>query len=300
MSPILNHLATILTYTFLYLAVVLLWVPSFKKIPLWGVALLLSVVFGLVSLRIDFIGLVFILILACATLFLNNKKIPMTVRVLSAFVLFALGLGLGLAGVHFLPGFQNLRVLNNVYISSNGIPFSLYLNFDKTVVGIFILGILHQRITTKAEWRELFKVMTPRALLVIFIVAILSFAFKFVWFDPKLAPSLPIWAVTNLLFVCLAEEGFFRGFIQKYLCLTLRRVRYGNAIAIILSSILFGLSHFLGGTRYVILSTIAGIGYGWIYWRTQRIEASILTHFSLNLVHFLLFTYPALANNASH
>ncbi len=110
MSPILNHLATILTYTFLYLAVVLLWVPSFKNIPLWGVALLLSVVFGLVRLRIDFIGLVFILILACATLFLNNKKIPMTVRVLSAFVLFALGLGLGLAGVHFLPGFQNLRV----------------------------------------------------------------------------------------------------------------------------------------------------------------------------------------------
>jgi membrane protease YdiL (CAAX protease family) len=278
------------------LAVVLLWASSFKKIPLWSVALLISVVFGLVSQRIDFIGLVFILILACATLCLNNKKIPIAVRVLSAFVLFALGLGLGLAGVHLLPGFQNLCVLNNVYISSNGIPFSLYLNFDKTVVGIFVLGILHQRITTKAEWREMFKAMAPRALLVIFIVAILSFAFKFVWFDPKLSQSLLIWAVTNLLFICLAEEGFFRGFIQKYLCLTFRRVSYGNAIAIILSAILFGLSHFMGGTRYIILATIAGIGYGWIYWRTQRIEASILTHFSLNLIHFLFFTYPALAN----
>jgi hypothetical protein len=280
------------------LAVVLLWAPTFKKNPLWPVALLTSVVCGLVSQRIDFIGLVFILILACSTLCLNNKKISITVRVLSTFVLFTLGLGLGLAGVHLLPGFQNLRVLNNVHISSNGIPFSLYLNFDKTVVGIFILGILHQRITTKAEWREMFKAMVPRALLVIFIVAILSFAFKFVWFDPKLVPSLPIWAVTNLFFVCLAEEGFFRGFIQKYLCLILRPVSYGNAIAIILSSILFGLSHFMGGTRYVILATIAGLGYGWIYWRTQRIEASILTHFSLNLVHFLFFTYPALATNA--
>ncbi|MDI1352124.1 MAG: hypothetical protein PSV35_05040 [bacterium] len=222
----LNHIATILTYTFLYLAVVLLWVPSFKKIPLWSVALVISVVFGLSSQRIDFIGLSFILILACATLCLNNTKIPITVRVLSAIVLFALGLGLGLAGVHLLPGFQNLRVLNNVYISSNGIPFSLYLNFDKTVVGIFILGILHQRITTKAEWREMLKTMAPRALLIIFIVAMLSFAFKFVWFDPKLSPSLPIWAMTNLFFVCLAEEGFFRGFIQKYLCLTLRRASY--------------------------------------------------------------------------
>jgi len=251
-------------------------------------------VFGLISQRIDFIGLVFIVILACAALCLNNKKMPITVRVLSAIVLSALGLGLG---IHLLPGFQNLRVLNNVYISSNGIPFSLYLNFDKTMVGIFILGILHQRISTKAEWCKMFKTMVPRALVVIFIVAILSFSFKFVWFDPKLPHSLPIWAVTNLLFVCLAEEGFFRGFIQKYLCLTLQRFSYGNAIAIIFSSILFGLSHFMGGTRYVILATIAGIGYGWIYWRTQRIEASILTHFSLNMVHFLFFTYPALANN---
>lgn len=290
-----NHITTILTYSFLYLAVVLLWAPSFKKIPLWGVTLVISVVFGLASQRIDFIGLGFILILACATLCLNNKKIPITVRILSAIVLFTLGLGLGLAGVHLLPGFQNLRVLNNVYISSNGIPFSLYLNFDKTVVGILILGILHQRITTKTAWREMFKTMAPRALLVVFIVAILSFAFKFVWFDPKLSPSLPIWAVTNLFFVCLAEEGFFRGFIQKYLCLILRRVSYGSTIAIIFSAILFGLSHFMGGPRYIILATIAGIGYGWIYWRTKRIEASIITHFSLNLVHFLLFTYPALA-----
>jgi len=43
-----------------------------------------------------------------------------------------------------------------------------------------------------------------------------------------------------------------------------------------------------------VLSTVAGLGYGWVYQRTGRIEASILTHFALNLVHFLLFTYPAL------
>lgn len=294
----LNHITTILTYTFLYLAVVLLWIPPFKKIPLWSVSLFISVVFGLVSQRIEFIGLIFILIIACATLCLNNKKIPIALRVLSAIVLFVLGLGLGLSGVHLLPGFQNLCVLHHVHISSNGIPFNLYLNFDKTVVGIFILGILHQRIKTKSDWLEMSKTIAPRALFVIFIVAILSFSFKFVWFDFKLSQFLPIWAVTNLFFVCFAEEGFFRGFIQKYLCLTFRHVSYGNVIAIIIASILFGLSHFMGGIRYIILATIAGIGYGWIYWRTQRIEASIITHFSLNLVHFLFFTYPALADSA--
>lgn len=293
-----NHLVTLLTYIFLYLAVVLLWVPSFKKIPFWSFSLLISIVLGLVSQRIDLIGLVFILLFGCATLCLNNKKIPSAERVLSAMVVFFLGLGLGLSGMHLLPGFQNLRVLNGVYISSNGIPFSLYLNFDKTIVGLFIVGILHQRITTRAEWHDMFRTMVPRALLVMFIVALVSFSFRFVWFDPKLSQDLPLWAVTNLLFVCLAEEGFFRGFIQKYLCLILQRVNYGNVIAIIVTSVLFGLSHFMGGPRYVLLATVAGMGYGWIYWRTQRIEASIITHFTLNLVHFLFFTYPALANNA--
>lgn len=157
--------------------------------------------------------------------------------------------------------------------------------------------ILLRNAGTKVGWMEMFKTMVPRALVIIFLVAVLSFSFKFVWFDPKLPSSLPIWALTNLLFVCLAEEGFFRRFIQKYLCLSLRNFNYGNLIAILITSVLFGLSHFMGGTKYVILATVAGAGYGWIYLRTQRIEASIITHFSLNLVHFLFFTYPALANS---
>lgn len=47
---------------------------------------------------------------------------------------------------------------------------------------------------------------------------------------------------------------------------------------------------------YVALATVAGAGYGWAYQRAGgRIEASILTHFALNAVHFFFFTYPALA-----
>lgn len=261
---------------------------------MWPVTLVIAVLFGLISQRIDFIGLVFILLLIGTILCLNNKKIPTLMRVVSALGLFILGLGLGM---HLVPGFHNLRVLDNVHISIHGIPFSLYQNFDKTVVGILIVGILHQRINTKRNWQHMLKATAPRALLVIFIVAIFSFLFKFVWFDPKLPASLPIWAATNLFFVCLAEEAFFRGFIQNYLSLAMKASRYGHLIALLITSILFGLSHFMGGIYYIALSTIAGLGYGWIYWRTQCIEASILTHFSLNLIHFLLFTYPALSKS---
>ncbi len=70
--------------------------------------------------------------------------------------IFVIILSIGLAA-HELPGFHNLNVLDHVYISSNAIPFTLYLNFDKTVVGIFILGFSKQLISTKSGWLVLLK-----------------------------------------------------------------------------------------------------------------------------------------------
>ena len=54
-------------------------------------------------------------------------------------------------------------------------------------------------------------------------------------------------------------------------------------------------THLAGGWRYAALAAIAGLGYGWAMRRTGRLEAAVLTHFGLNLVHLLLFSYPALA-----
>ena len=58
---------------------------------------------------------------------------------------------------------------------------------------------------------------------------------------------------------------------------------------------LFGVAHLAGGAVYVALAAVAGIGYGWIYASTRSIAAAILAHAGLNTVHFLLFSYPALA-----
>jgi membrane protease YdiL (CAAX protease family) len=71
-------------------------------------------------------------------------------------------------------------------------------------------------------------------------------------------------------------------------------VRHGQWWALSVASVLFGLAHAGGGPIYVALATVAGAGYGWAYLRTGKIEASILTHFALNAVHFFGFTYPAL------
>lgn len=281
-----------ITYGFLYLTVIALWIPKLKKIHPWWITLTLSLLFALASGAIDFMALPAIALLPVSAWSLKNKTYPTALRVLGGTVLFVIGAGLIL---HKLPGFHNLRIIHQAQISENAIPFTLYLNFDKTLLGIFIIALLQPLITSKREWIKVLKATLLRAIVVIAVVGILAFALKFVTFDPKLPSQLAIWTLTNLLFVCLAEEAFFRGFIQQYLC-KLMRFKYGAFLAVALAALLFGAYHYKGGVLYMLLAFIAGMGYGWIYYRTKRIEASILTHFALNLLHILFFTYPALTS----
>lgn len=292
MSWITAHLAAPFCYGFLYLAVLLLWLPDKNQIPNWFVALLISIVLGLVSYQLELIAIIPIIVLALATYYSQSGKLLILMRVMAGIVVLVLSVGLA---AHKFPGFHNLNVLDHVYISRDAIPFTLYLNFDKTVVGIFILGFGYQLITSEKEWLLLFKQIAMKAPIVILVVIVTAFILGFVRYDPKIPGSIFIWAITNLLFVCMAEEAFFRGFIQKNLSAIMKKFRYGDYLAILAAAILFGLVHYAGGTMYVILATVAGIGYGWVYLTTKRIEGSILTHFGLNLTHFLFFTYPALA-----
>ena len=112
----------------------------------------------------------------------------------------------------------------------------------------------------------------------------------------KLPEIALIWATKNLFFTCVSEEALFRGFLQRHLSENLKQYRYGDALSLIAASLVFGLAHFVGGFKYIVLAAMAGIAYGYAYQKTQRIEASILCHFGVNTVHFLLLAYPALAS----
>ena len=135
----------------------------------------------------------------------------------------------------------------------------------------------------------------PISVATVGVLLLLSLILWFVRFDPKWSELFWLWAWTNLLFACIAEEAVFRGIMQRYLIAGLMKYRYGTSIGLVLAAVLFGMAHYPGGVKYVLLSTVAGLGYGWIYHRTKQIEASILTHFLLNCIHFIFFTYPALA-----
>lgn len=93
----------------------------------------------------------------------------------------------------------------------------------------------------------------------------------------------------------MTEEAVFRGYLQESLSRRFHEARYGDALAIGATSVLFGLAHFAGGGTLILLSTLAGVGYGLAY-RVGGLQAVVLAHFGLNLAHFTLFTYPMLAS----
>jgi membrane protease YdiL (CAAX protease family) len=294
MTWILNYPGLVLCYVFLYLSVILLWFPGKRKLPNWSLSMLLAVLFGLGSRQLEWGGLVAIALFAMGAYYSQVKKISDGKRLAAtSLVLF---LSLGLAG-HQMPGFNNFMVLDHVYLTSDALPYTLFLNFDKAVIGILILGLGPALMRSREELLLLVKQYWQSALSIILGVLIVALILGFVRFEPKLPMHLFIWLPTTLLFTCVAEEALFRGFIQRKLAQQLKKAKVEAYWSLLLASFLFGLANYSGGKKYVLLATLAGLGYGWIYQRTQRIEASILTHFGFNCAHFFLFTYPALASS---
>jgi uncharacterized protein len=291
-------LVVAVTYAALLLSVIGLWVGRYFWLGFMAVAVIAGYMSGVLQ------GLAIVWIAAFAGVCVGYdraRRLPATglMRRLaigfSALGVLVLAL---LLGMHALPGFHNFLVLDKVVLSSGAAPFTLYLNFDKTLVGVFILGLCHQPLLARAkQWAEAARRAAPIVPTHIALVAAGAAAIGYLTWQPKWAPLFLIWAPVNLFFVCLSEEAIFRGFIQRELAAALRGTRAGNVVAILVSAALFGLAHLGGGVSYIVLAAAAGLGYAIVYHRTRSIEMSMLAHFALNAVHFLLFTYPALQSS---
>jgi membrane protease YdiL (CAAX protease family) len=124
-----------------------------------------------------------------------------------------------------------------------------------------------------------------------------AMAAGYVRFEPKWDATAPAFLVANLLFTCVAEEVLTRGVIQEGLIRLAGRRRHPawRWLAIAVSTIVFGLAHAGGGAIWMLVATIAGLGYALVYARTRTIEGAILVHFAVNAAHFIGFTYPRLA-----
>jgi len=200
----------------------------------------------------------------------------------------ALALGLAL-GLHVLPGFNNYEYLSDITLSVKAASFNIWFNWDKSMFGLFVLGIvLHRRlIRSRRDALTAAKSFFPIAFGGTLAIYAIGMALGYSSLD--LTPNVVFlpWAIKNIVFTVLAEEVFFRGLIQNQLAR-----RLNGHLAVVVAGVLFGAVHFGGGVYYVFLSSMAGILYGYTYKVTGRIEAPIITHFLLNAGHFLFFTYP--------
>ncbi|MBW8757226.1 MAG: CPBP family intramembrane metalloprotease [Burkholderiales bacterium] len=212
------------------------------------------------------------------------------ITVLAALLALALSL-------HLLPGFHPAWLFRDVHLTADAAPFGLALGFDKAAAGLLLLAAFSVRVTT---WRQLAAQLPTIAAAALATAAVsigIALAAGYVRFAPKWSEAAPAFLLANLFFTCVAEEAFFRGLIQERLMrlAEARRQPAWNWIALAVSTVLFGLAHAGGGATWLLVATVAGLGYSLVYARTRTIEGVILVHFLVNAAHFLLFTYPRLA-----
>lgn len=280
-----------LPYICLALSILSLWLK--RKLSVWGSLLLLAIALGLYSSRLQWISLISITALGASVYFSYHAR-ALPIKLISRAVLLFLS---ALLFVHKLPSFSNWLIVNQYVISPNAIPYTLFLNFDKPLIGLFILGFgTLPLLNANSKYLTLCKTALPIALGGIFVICALSVMMGYVRYDLKFNSLFAIWALNNLIFACIPEEVLFRGFIQRHLSEAWKRYPYGDYTALLLASLIFGIAH-LRTMQYALLATFAGLVYGIVYQKTKSIEASILTHFLLNTVHFIGFTYPALESS---
>ncbi len=94
---------------------------------------------------------------------------------------------------------------------------------------------------------------------------------------------IPTW-IYIFIFVAVPEELFFRAWVQNLL-----ERRVGRRAALVITAVLFGLSHFNKRSAhfnwsYVLLASVAGIFYGRAWREQRRVPASAITHASVDAV----------------
>ena len=281
------------SFAMLVIAMLALWAPRLWAGPRveswWMLPCAGALVLGLAAGLIDARGLAAIAILAAACRLVHHapSRTPRGIALAAA-----LAISAGLLA-HALPGFANPRVLDAVQLSDDSLPYTKYLNFDKGLCGLFLLGLVAPR---RAAGRSRVPVaaLLARFMVVAAVVLAATMTLEFARWDPKLPAWWWLWTWSMACLTALPEEAVFRHVIQGQLHDRLGGTARARWTALVAGGLLFGLVHLAGGWTYVALATLAGLGYGWIYAASGSIAASILAHTGLNLLHLLFFSYPAL------
>ena len=279
----------------LTLALVALWAPRVSVSPhaalFWTFPCAVAVALGLGGGLIDVRALLALLFFAgaCAA---AKRAGGRAMAIATHAIMFAACAGLFL---HVVPGVDHPRVVTDVVLGPGSVPYTEYLNFDKGIAGLFLLGLYASDQPAADEGFRHAAGFLWRFAIVAAVVMALSLALGYVRWDPKLPPWWAVWTWSMVFLTALPEEALFRGVVQSLIAKRLGGTDRAATAAIVLAGVLFGVAHLAGGPVYAALASVAGLGYGWIYASTRSIGAAVAVHTGLNAIHFLFFSYPALA-----
>lgn len=299
-QPDVIHMATIFSYSIfihhpisslaffsLIMAFLSLWID--KRIGIWLSFIAVASVFAFISKIIDVKAIIYIGILGAIHLLLSGQvkgKVRLALVVSGALISFGLI-------THLLPGFHNWNLVKNLQISKDGVPYSLFLNFDKPFIGFFPLALALPLLESRFQIRTILLKTILLTLIGILVMMILAIFLHVVKIDLKFPHITPIWIIANLFLTTIPEEAFFRGFLQRELTEYLD-TKWAGVFSIVAVSLLFTVAHiaFIKDLNFLLLSFVSSLIYGTIYHTTRSIEGSIFCHFLFNLTHFFFFTYP--------
>lgn len=241
---------------------------------------------------ISAIGIVLICVLVVLSCVHFNIKFKYSILNYTVALLFAVLVWLFIT--HDVPGFSNPIIFDRVRTSPISSYYSMRINFDKVIAALIIFSMhRNNNFNVKISFDHVKTTMFFSLMCIATILGPALFV-GYVRFDPKVPDIAVLWSLNNLLCVCFSEEVVFRLYVQHKLSHLIKN----SFVSILLASAIFGYYHYYmnSGLILAVLSAICGIFYGYAFSKTNNnVACSILTHFLLNLVHLMLFTYPHFA-----
>ncbi len=294
-----NSFADFVPYLFLTIAVFLiLLAPQFAKLMKASrFCAFLAIAATLWNLQMNPLGMVWLAIAIAVLLLCQSPSFSKALRIglMFCFLFFAFELG-----AHLVPAFHRLTIFDQIKFSERSSPFSMEFCLDQILVGLviwyFYLPLREKAFAANTSIAKSFTITGQNLLILSGLLISAGLLSGYIAWDPKWPQGLGLWSLNNFFFVCFAEEAFFRGLLMNFLKNLFGESASKSALwfALLVSSLLFGVAHWAGGTTYMGLATVAGLFYGWTYLRTGDLRFSMLIHFSLNLIHLLFFTYPSI------
>jgi len=108
--------------------------------------------------------------------------------------------------------------------------------------------------------------------------------------------NLFAWMFYQFMYVAVAEEVFFRGYLQSNIMRFVKAVKgerriLEQLIVIVVSAAIFAVAHIIVQGRLIAgLTFVPGLIFAWLFMRTRSLLAPILLHGLANVCYFLMAT----------